>query len=406
MSRTDVDEVEAPPVPPQIPRMDAAPRSSPSMPEPAPWPGEREYEMRPGDTGEDRPPQVPRGLQPLSEADLRALAAEEELLLRRELREAEELINSDPSVMGLPGYLSHPLMLSLMIGMGSVLGLFVFNQAAQALALIGTLQGWMLYGGYVALGLLAVAALYAMLRLAYLYLRLRRNRQLRIKGLEELEKRTKLRWLVNAKLKEAKTLLVTYIREYPLAGGREQKRLISLGMDEDTLAHLVAVRERLLDVDRWPSDDAWFAEFRDCFQSKLDEAAKQRIGYWARRTGLGTALSPNALTDTLMTLYMSFTMLADLCQIYNLRAGRLGTAVILTRVFFNSYLAGQMQDMESMTSDQIQNLVAPHFPASELLLAKVVGKVGAKAGTGTFNYFLLSRLGKYSCRMLRPVTQE
>jgi len=107
-----------------------------------------------------------------------------------------------------------------------------------------------------------------------------------------------------------------------------------------------------------------------------------------------------------MTLYMSFTMLADLCQIYNLRAGRLGTAVILTRVFFNSYLAGQMQDMESMTSDQIQNLVAPHFPASELLLAKVVGKVGAKAGTGTFNYFLLSRLGKYSCRMLRPVTQE
>jgi hypothetical protein len=107
-----------------------------------------------------------------------------------------------------------------------------------------------------------------------------------------------------------------------------------------------------------------------------------------------------------MTLYFSFTLLADLCQIYNLRAGRLGTAVLLARVFFNAYLAGQIQEMEHMTAEQIQNLVAPHIPTSELLLAKVLGKVGAKASAGVINYFLLSRLGKYASRMLRPVTRD
>ena len=55
----------------------------------------------------------------------------------------------------------------------------------------------------------------------------------------------------------------------------------------------------------------------------------------ARRTAVGTAVSPNTLTDTAMTLYFSFTMLADLCVIYNLRAGRLGTAVLLARVFLS-----------------------------------------------------------------------
>ncbi|MCE9531309.1 MAG: DUF697 domain-containing protein [Planctomycetes bacterium] len=396
-------------MPPQVPRMEGAPK--PLVPgrletPPTQRAEAKEFELRPGDSGDDRPTQVPRDLTPLSENDLKAMAEAEERLLQRELREAEELIASEPSVLGLPSWLSHPLMGSVVIGMAAVLGLFVFNQISQALALMGSLQGYWLYGGYVGLGILGSAVLYATLRLVFLYFRLRRNRQLRIKGLEELEKRTKLRWLVNAKLKEAKVLLQVYLKEFPLAEGRERKRLVALGLTETMLMELARVRERLLDSDRWPSDDIWFAEFRDSFQSHLDEAAKARVNYWARRTAVGTAVSPNTLTDTMMTLYFSFTMLADLCQIYNLRVGRLGTAVMLARVFFNAYLAGQMQEMEHMTAEQIQNFVAPHIPASELLLAKVLGKVGAKASTGVINFFLLNRLGRYASRMLRPVTKE
>jgi len=413
MPRPDLDERDdLAPVPPQVPRMDGVaakafvPAASPSAPPPVQRPEPKEFDLRPGDSGEDRPVQTPLGLAPLSEADHKALAIEEERLLQRELREAEELIASEPSVLGLPGYLSHPLMGAIVIGLGAVLGLFLFNQIMQAVALIGTLQGFWMYGCYAGLGVLGLAAVYAMLRLLWLYMRLRRNKQLRIKGLEELEKRTKLRWLVNAKVKEAKTQLEAYLREFPLDDGRGRKRLLTLGISEDALGELVREREKLLDAKRWPSDDVWFTAFRESFQARLDDAANARVNYWARRTAVGTAVSPNTLTDTAMTLYFSFTMLADLCVIYNLRAGRLGTAVLLARVFFNAYLAGQINEMENMTAEQIQNLVAPHIPASELLMAKVLGKVGAKASAGVINFFLLSRLGKYSSRMLRPVARD
>ena len=165
-------------------------------------------------------------------------------------------------------------------------------------------------------------------------------------------------------------------------------------------------RVKLLDRDRWGDAAAWFDGFRNTFQSRLDEAAARRVSYWARRSAFATAVSPNALADTGLTLYFSFAMLADLCTIYNLRAGRLGTMVLLSRVFFNSYLAGQMNEMEGWTADQIQQLVEPHLPTSELVLGKVFSKLGAKASAGAINYLLLSRLGKYGCRMLRPVTRD
>jgi len=414
MPRPNLDERDdLPPVPPQVPRMDGSSTKTAYIP-PA-FPGAeaavllqrsspKEIELRPGDSGEDRPSQIPANLTPLNESDLKALDAAEERLLSRELREAEELIASEPSVLGLPSYLSHPLMGSLLIGVTALIGLFVFNQVAQALALLGTLQGFWMYGGYVGLGVLGAGVVYAMLRLSWLYVRLKRNRQLRLKGLEELEKRTKLRWLVNAKVKEAKSQLEAYLRDFPLAEGRERKRLVQIGMNESLAIELTQIREKLLDRNRWPSDDVWFATFRDSFQARLDEVAAARVNYWARRTAVGTAVSPNTLTDTMMTLYFSFTMLADLCTVYNLRAGRLGTAVILARVFFNAYLAGQINEMENMTAEQIQNLISPHIPASELLLAKVLGKVGAKASAGVINFFLLNRLGKYTSRMLRPVS--
>ena len=191
-----------------------------------------------------------------------------------------------------------------------------------------------------------------------------------------------------------------------MSAGKERKRLVALGVSDDTLRVLADIREQLLNPDRWPGDDIWFATFRDQFQARLDAAANVRVNYWARRTAVATAISPNTLTDTMMTLYFSFTMLGDLCSIYNLRAGRFGTMVLLARVFFNSYLAGQINEMEHLTAEQIQNLVSPHLPVSELLVAKVLGKVGAKAGAGVINYFLLARLGKFGVRLLRPVTRD
>ena len=196
------------------------------------------------------------------------------------------------------------------------------------------------------------------------------------------------------------------MREYPADTVRDQKRLAAVGLAGDDLNALTMARQKLLDRDRWSDTEGWFAGFRDTFQAKLDEAAARRVSYWARRAAFATAVAPNALADSGLTLYFSFALLADLCTLYNLRAGRMGTTVLLTRVFFNSYLAGQMNEMEGWTADQIQQLVEPHLPATEIVLGKVFGKLGSKASAGAVNYLMLNRLGKYGCRMLRPVARD
>jgi putative membrane protein len=392
-------------LPPLLPQAPLKP-GTPLTPEPLPFqraaPGR--FEPRPGDLdeGEARLPQAPTSLDEPRPGEL----PKELTPLDEELRRAAELMASEPTVFGLPSILGHPLVGLVMLGAAGLLGLFLFNQVASAITAINTLPETMRWAGWAFFGLLTLAVAYAVVRLGVMYVRLRRNKQLRLQGLVELEKRTHLRWLINAKRHEAYTQLEQYMREYPVESDKDRKRLARVGLSGGDLAAMVRAREKLMDRDRWADTDAWFDGFRDTFQAKLDEAAARRVSYWARRTAFATAVSPNALADTGLTLYFSFALLADLCTIYNLRAGRLGTMVLLTRVFFNSYLAGQLSEMEGWTADQIQQLVEPHLPTSELVLGKVFSKLGAKASAGAVNYLLLSRLGKYGCRMLRPVTRD
>lgn len=362
------------------------------------------FEPRPGDMdeGEARLPQAPTALDELRPGEL----PRELTPLEDELRRAAELMNSEPTVFGLASLLGHPLVGVVMLGAAGLLGLFLFNQVASAVTAINSLPETIRWAGWGLLALLALAVGYAVLRLAILYVRLRRNKQLRLRGLIELEKRTHLRWLINAKRHEAYGQLEAYVRDYPADTPKDRKRLAAAGLAGDDLHALLRARACLLDRDRWGDTDSWFDGFRDTFQAKLDEAAARRVSYWARRTAFATAVAPNALADTGLALYFSFALLADLCTVYNLRAGRLGTMVLLTRVFFNSYLAGQLNEMEGWTADQIQQLVEPHLPASELMLGKVFSKLGAKASAGAVNYLLLSRLGRYGCRMLRPVARD
>jgi putative membrane protein len=393
---------ELPPLLPQAPLKPTLP--SPSEPRAFQRAEPTCFEPRPGDLdeGEARLPQAPITLDEPKPGEL----PKELTPLEEELRRAAELMASEPTVFGLPSIFGHPLVGLVMLAAAGLLGLFMFNQVASAITAINTLPETVRWAGWAFFGLLTLAVVYAVMRLAILYVRLRRNKQLRLQGLVELEKRTHLRWLINSKRHEAYTQLETYLREYPAETDRERKKLAAIGVTGDDLSALVRARTKLLDRDRWADTDAWFDGFRDTFQAKLDEAAARRVSYWARRTAFATAVAPNALADTGLTLYFSFALLADLCTIYNLRAGRLGTMVLLTRFFFNSYLAGQLNEMEGWTADQIQQLVQPHLPTSELVLGKVFSKLGAKASAGAVNYLLLTRLGKYGCRMLRPVTRD
>lgn len=368
-----------------------------------PAPHRAESELRPGETDLGRPPQVPVQLSELTPADLKHLREAEEALASADLAEAEKLLASDPAVVRWLGVFASPLAGASLLGAAGALGLFVYSQVLSILGNLASQPEYVRYAGYAGLVVLAGAVLFAAIKFAILYAKLRRNQQINLEGLRELSNRTRLRWLASAKSAEAKGKLETYLRTFPLETGKQRKALLAVGMSEETIAGLVKVRDELLTPDRFAGTDQWVHEFRERFQSKLDAVAAERVNYWAKRTGVVTALAPNALVDGASTVYFGFAMLNDLCRVYNLRAGRTGTAVLLGRVFFNAYLAGQLTEWERLTEDQLNALMAPHGPLYELTAAKMLSKVGAKATTGVLNYFLLSRLGKFGSRLLRPV---
>jgi uncharacterized membrane protein YcjF (UPF0283 family) len=358
--------------------------------------------LRAGETDLGKPPQLASFVAPLTDDDRRRLRDADEVQALRDLAEAEELLASDPSLKWF-GWFAHPLAAAFLLGSAGMLGLFLYSQMLSILANLATQPEWVQYTGYSGLALCGAAVLYAMLRLVILYVKLRRNRQLRVAGLEELNQRTRLRWLAHAKAASARGLLERYLREFPMGTEKERKKLHAVGLNDTTFDELAKVKAELLDPAKFTSTAEWFERFRTGFQAKLDEAADGRVKYWAKRTGMVTALAPNGLVDSAASMYFGFAMLTDLCRVYNLRAGRTGTAVLLGRVFFNSYLAGQMNEWEKLTEEQLNQLLAPHGPLYELTAAKVFSKAGAKVTSGILNYYLLKRLGGYGCRLLRPV---
>ena len=60
---------------------------------------------------------------------------------------------------------------------------------------------------------------------------LRENRQLRVRGIEELSRRTRLRWLAATKSAEARGQIETYLQAFPMNTEKERKALRAIGLD-------------------------------------------------------------------------------------------------------------------------------------------------------------------------------
>ncbi len=381
----------------------------PRPPEPEPA---GEPELRPGETELGRPPQVPTDLRELSGDDLAALKILDDEQAARDVAEAELLLASDPTGLGWLGWFGSPLAFAFFLGMTGVFGVFLFNQTASLLQTLAAVQeDWIRYTGYGGLILFGLCVLYSFIRFLVIYVRLRENKQLRTKGIKELSNRTRLRWLAAAKSAEARKQIETYLQTYPIESEKERRGLAKLGLTDEGIAKMKVVRADLLDHDKFASTEQWFARFRDGFQSVIDEAAEKRVKYWASRIWVVTAVAPNAVVDSGATVFYTFSMLTDLCQLYNLRAGRTGTAVLLGRTFFNAYLAGQGTEWEKLAEEQYDQLFHEAMSVvgmgvSSNVAGKILGKVGAKVTTGYLNRVLLIRLGRYAARLLRPVTRD
>jgi len=249
--------------------------------------------------------------------------------------------------------------------------------------------------------LFAGSGLYLAVRCGSFYVRLRRNRQVRLGAISRLSERTRLRRLAEQMKGEAKAQLEAYVRSYPLAVDP------AAGLTDERIRVLVRAREALL-AGPPPGYERWLADFRDHFQGVLDEAAKERIESGARRAFVASAGAPNAVIDVIATTYCGFALLADLCRLYHLRAGPLATAVLMGQVFFGSYLASQAGAFRQAAEEGVLGLIrssGAHLgPAAlDAAVAKAAGRAGTRLATGWLTCRMLKQLGGHMQEFLRPV---
>jgi uncharacterized membrane protein YcjF (UPF0283 family) len=175
----------------------------------------------------------------------------------------------------------------------------------------------------------------------------------------------------------------------------------------DAIQQLRRSRDQLSKAERFADDGSWFEEYGTEFQKHLDDAAFRRVGDCAEWVGWKTAFAPHPLVDVIITSYWSFVMLRDLCVIYNVRVGSLGTLALLWRAFFNTYVAGRLEATESYAEAQLDKAVHEYLPGLEDFLPGVarkgLEKIAVKAGVGIANLLLIRRLGKKAISMLQPL---
>jgi len=380
--------------------------------EPLDLPVDEDSEEPRPDEGPGRPKQIPLEAHDLTEEERTQIAKQAEEEAKEEIRLLEEQIASQELVIPLPPLLANRLTRLALLVVLAVFGLFLVAQITSTLSALATFPAWLQWVGGAVLVLLTCVVVYGIIRFLFFYFRLKPNQPIRVKVLEQLAQRAHLRRLAQIKKTEAKDSLEAYLRDYPLEEADARKTRSLVGLDEGKIRELKAARTVLLDRARFANHAQWFADFRTRFQVILDTAADARVKRFARRAGVATAASPNALVDTLLTLSIAVSMLKDLCVIYNLRANRVGTYALLVRVFFNAYLAGRLDELEDVTGEGIRNLIQESDWGSwtsflhDATFARIAGKVGAAASSGLLNYYMIKRLGRYAVRLLRPIHTE
>lgn len=275
-------------------------------------------------------------------------------------------------------------------------GMLLFALVTRGIEVYSRISALNTWEARCAVGLLGFSVAAVVVAAGYFvstYFRLRSNRQVHLNELEAFSRRADLR------RKKSAEDIKCYLESYPLENAG------TLRMDEAIRTNLLAQKRNLLGH-WWPRQkqfpDQWISRYLEDFQRRLDDQANACVTNHAGIVALKTAASPNAILDTAIVLFWSFKLLGDLCRLYNLRVGALGTAALLSRVFFLAFIAGKIDEWEEPVESDLESVLKYILPGD--VASNVMGRFAAKAGAGLANYLLMKRLGNKAIEMLRPVS--
>ena len=285
----------------------------------------------------------------------------------------------------------------LVMGIGLML-LFLTSQLALTMSVLNTLPAPARWIGWTAVAAISLAVLVATGYLIWRYVKLRQSPNVSLEALAELHDRARTRAAAREQTTSALRLLKRFLDEYPL-DEKNRRHLEQLGFTGEELAQLISQHEWLT-AGAKGSDTMWLRDVDQRFLGVLDEVAQRRIWRHARHVGMKTAVAPTGFVDSCIALISMYTLVGDLCAIYNVRANSWSTALILVRSFINGLAAGQMEKLTGDLGDQISEYLNDSLGAA---VSKVAGWTTSRGAEGAANAMLLLRLGNATLRALRPI---
>ncbi len=105
-------------------------------------------------------------------------------------------------------------------------------------------------------------------------------------------------------------------------------------------------------------------------------------------------------------VWCSYQMVYDLCRIYNVRAGRWGTAVILAHLVANVLAARGIHSAADSAAGSLSNMAHQHLTHTAAAAAGIAAKLIGRVAEGGVNCLLMYRLSVLARDYLRPIRRR
>ena len=285
------------------------------------------------------------------------------------------------------------------LAFGVAQGVFLFNQ-------IALMPEWLRLPAYGLLAALALVTAYFAGKLVWSYARLPASPRLHLDLYDDLKRREVARADVEArKYAEARQILTRFLREYPLGPSAAQK-LRRLGLAAGDVEALFSLQHVLADQEAAVDDLEWLLRFDREFLGPLDALADRLAARQARQVFLLTASLPRGSLDTLVVLAATYRLVGDLCTVYNVRAGKWETWMILVSVLMNLVAASQLDAVSDALGQHASGALDHATGVSSAMAAGVAGQVLGKVADGGANWVLFRRLSLRVRQYLRPIRPQ
>lgn len=296
--------------------------------------------------------------------------------------------------------------------------IYLYFQVVGFINMIAAYPPWAMWP---LLGVLLVLLAITFFAIAKLYLRMRRLRVVKQVRTGDVEVLLKHKTLVETgaayrlaldKENELYDMLLEYVRAFPSYKSRSQNQNTSvtaqvpdwLDASRKNWGDIETLRRNLAQgagaAKTYVNRKLWMEGYQR-FQKELDQLAENRLGVCARWVGYKTAISPYGVMDMLITAYWSFTLVENLCTIYNVRLGRIGLFVLFCQVVDAIFLVGKIDNAEEYSTEAFEQLIGQM--ADNSTIKWVVGNAAAKTASGLVNYYIIKRIGKYAMSELQPL---